>query len=131
MQISIVYVVLLILMLFVLYVAGRSISGQEEMSSVGYRIACLAYTLNEGLRFGRGIDYNEYWRVYEELASGVDSDRDFLFVVFMKFLINIGIPYQGFILLASFMFFLGVIMILRHYKEILPFSLPLFALFSL
>ncbi len=130
-MIPIVYVTLLFLMLFVLYRCGKEIEKSGNIWSAAGITAMLVYTLNVGLRFGRGIDYNEYWRTYEEIARGFESNRDVVFVAFVKFLAHIGMPYQVLILLCSFLFILGVLLVLRNYRVFISYALPLFALFSI
>lgn len=119
-------------MIFVLFLAGKGLkrNGGKVLSFPGL-MGILAYTLNEGLRFGRDIDYNEYWRTYERISIGYDSNRDMVFVNLCKFLSEIGVPFQGFIILCSFMFIFGAMLMLRNYLKILPWSLPLFSLLSL
>ena len=131
-MIPFVYDFLLLMMLFVLYQAGRGLkrNGGKIVSSSGF-MAIVAYTFNEGLRFGRGVDYNLYWGLYERLSSGEDSDKEWVFNLLIKIMSFVGIPYQGFVMLESFLFILGVLFLLRNYREILPLALPLFAFFSL
>lgn len=130
-MIPIIYDTLLLLMLFILYRCGKEIAKTGKIWSRAGITAIITYTLNEGLRFGRGIDYNEYWRTYEEIGKGWDSTRDVVFVYVVKIFNDVGIPYQGFVLLCSMMFIIGVLSILKNCSQILSFSLPLFALFSL
>lgn len=127
-----IYDFLLLLMILVLFVAGKGLkkNGGKICSGPGFT-AMVAYTLNEGLRFGRDIDYNEYWRTFEMISEGYDSNRDIVFVNLCKLLSWIGIPFQGFIILCSFMFILGALLMLRNYLKFLPWALPLFSLLSL
>lgn len=131
-MIPFIYDILLFLMLFVLYSAGKGLkkNGGRMLSRPGIA-AISAFTLNEGLRFGRDVDYNEYWRLYEEIANGISSNRDVVFVYFCRLLSSMGIPFQGFILLSCFLFIFGAIFFLRNFREILPITLPLFVLLPL
>lgn len=122
---------LLLLMLYILYRCGKEMSKTGKIWSRAGITCILTYTLNEGLRFGRGIDYNEYWRTYEYVSRGYESNRDVVFVYSVKFLSSIGIPYQGFVLLCSFLFIVGALLFLKHYRDILPLALPLFVLLSM
>lgn len=127
-----VYVFLLATMLVVLYFAGIGLkrNGGKIISTPG--IAAVAvYTLNLGLRFGRGIDYNLYWNLYDNISKYGESDKEVTFTFFVKSLSSIGLPYQGLVLIESFMFILGLLFLLRNYPRLLPYALPLFAFFSL
>lgn len=118
-------------MLFSLYFCGKGIAQNGRILSRHSAVAIIVYTFNEGLRFGRGIDYNEYWRTYESIGQGFVSDRDFVFVYFFRLLNELNFPYQFFVILASFLFIVGVISLLLNYKIYMPYALPLFALFSM
>lgn len=126
-----VYTFLLIVMILVLYKAGISIRKTGKILSPAGFAAIIVYTLNEGLRFGRGIDYNLYGMAYEELESGGDNTWDFTFKLIANTLIEFGIPWQGYVLLLSFAFIVATIIFLKEYKNILPFALPLFILFTI
>ena len=131
-MVSFIYVSLLLLMLFVLFKSGIELknNGGKLLSPSGIS-AILVYTFNEGLRFGRGVDYCNYWDFYQELSMGGESNRDFIYVSFCKLLISIGVPFQGLILLSSLMFIVATLFLMKNYKEILPYALPLFILFSM
>lgn len=130
-MILVIYNVFLVLMLFILYSTGKQIAKTGTILSSAGIIAILTYTLNEGLRYGRGIDYNLYGMSYEELEAGRESDWDLSFQYIARFLISLNIPWQGYVLLMSFVFILATIILLKSYKEVLPYALPLYALFSM
>lgn len=126
-----IYDFLLLIMLYVLFRAGRSMAETGSVKSPAGFVAILVYTLNEGLRFGRGIDYNLYGMSYENLEATGESDWDISFQYIARFLISMDIPWQGYVILMSLIFVVAIIMLLRfNYKEVLPYALPLFALFS-
>lgn len=118
-------------MLFVLYGAGIQIKKTNKILSSTVILGVIIYTLNEGLRFGRGIDYNLYGMAYEDLEKGGENTWDFMFKVIAETLIRLGISWQGYVMLMSFMFIVATICLLRNYKDILPVALPLFVLFSI
>ena len=131
MTIHIIYITLLSLMLIVLFRSGVALRRDcKVMSAAGFS-TIIAYTLNEGLRFGRGIDYNLYWKAYEQFEVGTISDKEYSFYYLQKLLISAHMPFQVLVLFMSFMFILGVLMLLRNYSQSLPLALPLFLLFSL
>ena len=130
-MIPIIYVSILSLMLFALWRAGKDLKRNYRVLSISGIFALAVYTLNEGLRFGRGIDYMVYWRHYEQLEHGWEVDKDILYVALSKLLISLGIPYQGEIMVMSFVFILSLLLFLKHFKDTAPFTVPLFVLFSL
>ena len=125
-----IYDFLLLIMLFVLYRAGKSIAKTGKIWSLAGFSAILVYTLNEGLRFGRGVDYNLYGMAYERLEDTGQSDWDISFQSVARVLIGLDIPWQGYVILMSFVFILAMLIMLKVYQEIIPYALPLFALFS-
>lgn len=132
MAISIVYFCLLSLMSFVLYQSGKSLQKEYKISSWAGIIVILVWTLNEGLRFGRGIDYNVYWTIYDNIASGYSFiDKDVFFLFICKLFLILKIPYQGFILFLSFLYIIGVLCLMRNFKYMSQYVLPLFLLFSM
>lgn len=126
-----IYTFLLLFMLFSLYKAGKGLQDNAcKISSKYGIIALLVYTLNEGLRFGRGIDYNYYWRSYEDLAAGKYVETNIGMLLFEKILISFDLSWESCVLFISFMFILGTLYLMKCYKEILPLALPLFVFFS-
>jgi hypothetical protein len=118
-------------MLFVLYRCGKAFTKTGKVLSVAGFIAIIAYALNEGLRFGRGVDFNDYWQKYELLARGVDSTQNIAFLLFEKLMIELGLSWQCCIFVMSIMFIIGTFFLLKCYKEIAAATLPIFCLFSL
>lgn len=127
---SLQYTLLLLLMTLLLVVSGMQLKKKFNVMSRYGIMAVLAYTLNEGMRFGRGVDYNIYGLDYESYSRGHEPTWDFGFRLVAKLLIEIGLPYQSFVILMSFLFICGSLSFLRSYKEFLPLALPLFVLFS-
>lgn len=130
-MIPIIYSILLLFMLFILNRAGMQIKKANNIIVPTVVLAIAVYTLNEGLRFGRGIDYNIYGMNYEVLERGGDTRWDFVFKVIAQGLIALGIPWQGYVILMSFVFIVATVLLLKEYKDVLPFALPLFVLFSI
>lgn len=127
-----VYTFLLLIMLFALYKAGVSIQEKGTIFSVTVIIAILLYTFNEGLRFGRGIDYNLYALDYNSLSRySIVLEWDLGFNLFTRILIVLGFPWQGCVLIISFIFIISAVLFLKSYREVLPYALPLFIFFSL
>lgn len=92
----------------------------------------LLFSINEGLRFGHGVDYNGYYFKYHDILQfGLKEPKEFLFVVYCKIIDFLGLNYQGFICSLSFVLISACIYSLRNLKHILPFALPLFCLYSI
>lgn len=125
------YVTLLLIMLLLLFYSGKLLQNKCHIFTFGGYLAIVAYVLNEGLRFGRGLDYNLYALSYENLIAGKESNWDIGFLYIATTLIEIGVPWQGYVILMSFVFIFSVLILLKHYQESLPYVLPLFVLISL
>lgn len=125
-----IYDFLLAIMLYVLYKSGKEIAKTGKIWSSSGFAAILIYTLNEGLRYGRGVDYNLYGQSYERLAIGIENNWPTIYSFIAHFFIELGIPWQGMVMFMSFLFILGTLFMLKEYKEILPIALPIFALVS-
>lgn len=125
-----IYVFLELLMLFVLYKAGLSLKRNYEILSPAGITSLIVYTLVLGLRFGRGIDYNVYWQTFDDINNGVVFEKSLTFYLLNKFLCYYELPFQILIIIFSFTFILGVLLFLKNYREIVPYALPLFVLFS-
>ena len=125
-----VYCILLTIMLSLLYWAGTQLKHDYKIWSIPGIVAILAFTLNEGLRFGRGIDYNLYWQGYMDLARGWDSNQNIGFILIEKFFLFFNLPYQALVLFMSMMFIIGTLFLMKRYKGVVMFALPLWILMS-
>lgn len=95
-------------------------------------IPILLISLNEGLRFGRGTDYNVYYFNYQNIIQGGDvRSNEFLFVMLCKLNNFLGFPYQGLVLFLSLILIISGAFFLRNHKSIIPFALPLFMVFTI
>lgn len=126
-----IYVLFLTVMLYSLYLSGKELRRTGNLKSKAVIWGILLYTLNVGLRFGRGIDYNLYGQRYESFLMGGNFDYEIGFVTIAKLLSILGFSWQGFVLLMSFAFIFSSILFLKNYKLVVPYALPLFSLFSL
>ena len=127
----IIYDFLMIVMFVTLYKTGRKLETQKKFISKASFMAILVYTLNEGLRFGRGIDYNHYWVAYDNIVKGVDYSKDFWgFYYFAKFLTTFDFSYQVCVLILSFIFIISSLFLLQNYKGCIKYILPFWILFS-
>lgn len=125
-------VALSFLMLWALYKSGCRIARIRELSFKAMTKASwpgiLAFTLNEGLRFGRGLDYNLYaagfygnssvdlWERYEPIYASV--------TVFLK---DNDLSFQWIVVLTSFTLIVSLVCFVRNFREAAPWGLPAFA----
>ena len=87
----------------------------------------ISYTLYMGLRFGRMIDFNLYCSRYYEIGQNITSgDYELGFSVLCYVLNLFNLPYQGFILVTSFLLIYCIMLFLKDYKEAMPYMLLLF-----
>lgn len=127
---SLTFVSLLLIMLFILYRAGFGIQKNGKIiSSAGIAVICI-YTLNEGLRFGRGIDYNLYYNHYIDIAAGREVNLEFVFIQLCRFFISLDFSFQALILFMSFMFILSLLNFMQNFRDKITLALPFFVFFS-
>lgn len=133
-QINITFVFLFFLTMYILYINGKKIKALPENVKLKRYLkvsmpSIIIYTLNEGLRFGRGIDYNLYAKEYVYNTGSLyfeNGDAGFRYVGI--FLQNLGLPFQVFVLLMSFILIFSVIIFLKNVKGCAPVALPMFLL---
>lgn len=94
----------------------------------------IVFALNEGLRFGRGVDYNNYYYKYNSILEGDTSNRtisDPIFVAICHINDFWGLPYQGLVFILSLILAVSGIILLKKDKNVLQYAFPLFFLYSL
>lgn len=117
-------------MIFMLYYLGNRLSLKYKLNSLPAILVMLVFTINEGLRFGRGVDYNIYWQGYIDLAKGWETNQNIGLVLIEKIFLFFNVPFQGLIIFMSFTFILGTLFFMKRFKEVLTFAMPLWVLFS-
>lgn len=125
----IIYDILFVLMLFVLYRSGQELSRSSRIMSEAGIMGIAAYTLNEGLRFGRGIDYNLYGMTYEDIGAR-ETGWELGFNSLAEMLTFLDIPWQGFVMLMSFFYIVALMTMLKYCKDVVTWALPLFVMLS-
>lgn len=113
------------LIIFILYgsILSRTKSIKEYWNKAW--IPILTFTLIEGLRFGRRIDYNVYFFRYENIGTNFNSeDYEFLFKSIVYAFYNCGIPYWLFITANSLIVIYSIFLLLQHFRKYLKFTLP-------
>lgn len=126
-----VYVCLYVIMLFLLFISGRNISKRKNNVIKASLLGIIAFSLNEGLRFGRGLDYNYYAREYEYVVNTHKSTWDICFAEIAKFLGSMDIPWQGYVFLMSLVLIVSGVLFVNNFKDVSKWALPLFAVFTM
>lgn len=127
-DIKIIFVILksIELITFILYgfILSRTKSVKEYWHKAWMPI--LIFTLVEGLRFGRRIDYNVYFFRYENIGNNFNSeDYEFLFKTIVYIFYNCDIPYCFFIATNSLFIIFSIFLLLQHFRKYLKFVLPI------
>lgn len=76
---NIIYFILRNSMLFILFYWGNKINKNTNSKQYWQYIfvPLLTFTLNEGLRWGRGIDYNSYYYTFKNIAEhGFNTENE-------------------------------------------------------
>lgn len=82
----------------------------------------LFFTLIEGLRYGRGVDYLHYIDVYKHDLE----DTQVVFTSLNLFLKSIGIPAEYAFMVYAFPFIVGAVIMLKPLKKYAAYLFPLF-----
>lgn len=84
--------------------------------------AVASFTLVEGIRYGRGVDYMHYIDVYKYDLE----EEQFLFTSLNKFLKSLGVSAEMAFLFYAFPFILGAMQMLKPMRKYAAFMFPLF-----
>ncbi|WP_313608488.1 EpsG family protein [Dysgonomonas sp.] len=119
------YIFLETLLLFIFIFCGFGISkGRKDQFWIYSSIVIISYSLIKGLRYGRGPDYLWYKLQYENMDLAEKKELGFRFV--NEILSALDIPYYGAFILYSFVLIVAVMMLLKNYREIAMYALPIF-----
>lgn len=90
----------------------------------------LAFGLNFGLRWGRGIDYNLYYWIYNDiLINTLYHDVEPLWHFAVIIAGNVfNLPWHGMVMFMSFFLIFSIVFFVKNHREIAFYALPLFAL---
>lgn len=121
-----VYFSLQISLIVVCTIGGYYLS-KNKSSKICFWIIVITFTLIEGLRFGRGIDYNIYAQEWVAIAGfGSKIDKNPIFTLYAMLLYHLDFSYQIFVMSFSFLLIYSGLKFLLRYKEVMMFSLPIF-----
>lgn len=118
-------------MLLSLYHCGLQMQRRKKLFTGATILTLALFTVIEGLRYGRNIDYNLYGRQYEEFFETGKTYQDFGFYIIEKLLIEMGLSWHFCVMLCAFLFILSLVFLFRNYRSLAPIALPLYVLISL
>lgn len=103
-EVSIIYFIFRLLLFVVAVWNGYILSHKDRKLKISdFSPIIFVYTLYSGLRWGRGVDYNVYYWVYENIKNGISrEDNEPLFELLVKISAWLGFSWQGFVVFMSF-----------------------------
>lgn len=119
--------------MYILMYIGGNVMRKAKNSKDYWRasiIPVMAFALNMGLRWGRGIDYNNGYYAYERIAKGFGNAEDYepLWRLTIGFFRNVlGAHWQVMVFFLSFFLISSFVFFLKNHREIGHIALPLFA----
>lgn len=117
------------ILMLVLIFSGYGITYKNKSKFNLYAgISLVFYSLIEGLRWMRGVDYFHY---YQDLATGlkgsfVTENPEILYEWFCKAFHGLEIPVPVAFIFYSFLLLLSFLLVLRHFRNTAVYALPLF-----
>lgn len=86
----------------------------------------IAFSIISGLRFGRDIDYNNYYFIFTYPDSA--EQQEILFQFLIEIFKTLDIPYYLFVQFCSTFLIFSFILLLKDFRESAKYALPLFLL---
>lgn len=127
----IVFWILKTILLFVLFYCGYNISNGNKYKKYAL-ISTVFYSLIEGLRWMRGVDY---WHYYQDIATNFKSiettpNPEPIYKLFCTSFHYTELPVCIAFIFYSALLFISFLSIIRHFKELAIWALPLFLLIT-
>lgn len=132
-EIRLTYILLRFFLLISLGFIGYYISRKKKWKWKYTIIPTFIFGLIEGLRYMRGTDYIIYYERYITIKS-LDIwsfDEDPLFIILCQNLLDLKVPFQGFIILCSCFLIFSSFFLLKEQKHSMLFSLPIIAILGM
>lgn len=121
------YIVLHILVILISYWYCKKASYKKEKDY--WKLATvpiLVFTFEEGLRWGRHIDWCAYYNVYNSLGTRTNTTEiEYLFELLWGTMARLGFPYYVAISLCSFLLIYSFFKFAKPYRQLLYLFLPL------
>ncbi len=123
-DITIYWVINLSLLAVILY-CGYNIS--HIKNSQHFRLFSLIiiafYTIIEGLRWNRGVDYYEYYLIVTGVKEA--SASEFIYALLLNIWKTLCLPYWSFFMFCSGLYIASFLSIIRHYSYLAIWALPI------
>lgn len=128
----IVYWVLRLIVLLSFFLSGYLISFKDKSGKSYWKyssICIIIYSLVEGLRWNRGIDYPHY---YQDLTGKLFQEYDdYVYLLWVDVFKYTGLPYWVAFIFYSFLFVFGFCLILKLFRKQAIWALPLFFIITI
>lgn len=124
------YVLLIFLLFIIVFVTGRKLQYTKKKYWSTAVPFIFAFTFVEGLRYLRGVDYLNYALIFK--FHGESSSLTELIYLFVQQLFHaLNVPYWIPFVSYSLVWCVGVLYLLKDYRQSIKYILPLFILLSL
>jgi hypothetical protein len=129
-----IFIFFRVLLLFILVVTGYNLSRPIKLRKMDYwiiaGISIISYSLIEGLRYNRGIDYDHYKKLYEKaLNLGLywksDAIEPFFQLINKTFRI-LDAPYPVVFVFYSFILITSCLFFMKEHRKVALFAIPMF-----
>ena len=118
------------ILLIICFFVGKNIKNRKSDFPYIF-LFIVGFSVIEGLRFGRGIDYNVYYHSFKALDSGAREESSaFFYFLLCKFISYFDLPYQYVIFINSLILSVAGVLWLRRFPLVMIISLPWFYLLS-
>lgn len=123
----IVFWILKTILLFELFYCGYKISNGNKYKKYAL-ISTVFYSLIEGLRWMRGVDY---WHYYQDIATNFQAiettpDPEPIYKLFCTLFYHSQLPVSIAFIFYSAILFISFLSIIKHFKELAIWAMPLF-----
>ena len=130
-MIAFVYVLLHFIAAVSLFYFCNLIAKGDKKKYWSYAIfPMLIFTFVEGLRWGRGIDWNHYYYEFLYFKNGVQTDFEPLFSLIWGFFAKVGLPYWSVVSFSSLLFIFSIFYLFERFRVYLPIAVPFYVFFS-
>lgn len=119
---NIQFLVIMTSLVLTAIICGDVIKRNKDLSSIIASICIITvYSIIEGLRYMRGVDYLEYVYIFR----GFSERQDYLFDLLLKSMHFFNFKYYHSFVFYSFVWISSIIFLLRRYKDSVNIILPL------
>lgn len=130
-MITIQYIFLHVLLIVILFFSCKKIDSVDRKYYWHYAlIPILAFALEEGLRWGRALDWCYYYDVYSKLMRGEDTGHEPLFSFLWSVFASLGVSYPIVIVSCSGLLIFSGFFLFRPYQGFLRYVMPIWILIT-